>query len=331
MGPRIRMNDSRYRYSVYGIVVDSDMPLALPEYRDAGLARVELRRAPADAFRAARERARVDSTSEAWYRSAALEDGSAYVGWDTIGEFLVAADGAGIVWRRVERSSLESFQVYMLGQALSFALVKQRLEPLHATVVVVADRAVAFLGGNGSGKSSLAACFVNGGYLLLTDDLLLLHAGAGQFVAYPGPARIKLFPQIASRYFGGRADAVPMNPDTQKRILAIDADQHAAAPAPLAAIFTLAPPRDAGRNDCVRIDPLPPREALIEVVRGTFNRRLVDGDRLARQFDMAARISTFVPIKRIAYPRTLDRLADVRDAVLADVAPAAAALECAPC
>ena len=48
----------------------------------------------------------------------------------------------------------------MLGQALSFALVKQGFEPLHATVAVVDDEAVAFLGHNAFGKSTLtgASC-----------------------------------------------------------------------------------------------------------------------------------------------------------------------------
>src|SRR5207249_3480420 len=154
-----------------------------------------------------------DRRSDSWYRYASLRDGSIYVRWDTIGEFLVAADGCRITCRRVEASSPESFQVYMLGQALSFALVKQRFEPLHATVVVVNDRAVAFLGENGSGKSSLAACFVDAGHRLLTDDLLIVQERSNRLLAFPGPARIKLFPQIAGRFLGGVADRVPMNPD----------------------------------------------------------------------------------------------------------------------
>src|SRR5204863_102769 len=107
--------------------------------------------------------------------------------------------------RRFDGASAESFQVYLLGQALSFALVKQGLEPLHATVVVVDGQGVAFLGDNGYGKSSLAACFLEGGYRLLTDDLLLLKASGGDVLAYPGPPRIKLFPEVARRFLGDAA------------------------------------------------------------------------------------------------------------------------------
>ena len=47
------MNGLRYRYGVYGIVVVSDTPLALPLYADAGLGSVELHGAPASMFLAA--------------------------------------------------------------------------------------------------------------------------------------------------------------------------------------------------------------------------------------------------------------------------------------
>ena len=325
------MNGLRYRYGVYGIVVVSDTPLALPLYADAGLGSVELHGAPASMFLAATAGLRFDPASDSWHQYAALDDGSTYVRWGTVGEFLVAPDGRSIAWRRVDASSPESFQVYMLGQALSFALVKQRFEPLHATVVVVNDRAVAFLGENGSGKSSLAACFVDAGHRLLTDDLLIVQERSNRLLAFPGPARIKLFPQIAGRFLGGIADRVPMNPDTQKLILPIDDERSCTAPMPLDTIYSLAPPRGVGRTGSVRLDVLSPRAAFVELVKSTFNRRVVSPDRLVRQFEMAARISTLAAVRTISYPRTLERLADVRESILADLARGARSLECAPC
>lgn len=325
------MSDSRYRYGVYGVAVVSDTPLALPQYADAGLARVELRRAAAGAFDAAIADASFDVPADSWYRFAALPDGSIYVAWDGVGTFLVEPDGRAIAWSPADGSSLESVQVYMLGQALSFALVKQRLEPLHATVVVIGGLAIALLGENGSGKSTLAASLLDAGARLLTDDLLVVHERAGRLLAFPGAPRIKLFPQIASRYLSGVAAHGSMNPDTQKLILPLDDGRTSAAAVALGATYVVAPPREAGRGEDVRIDPLTPRDALIEVVKATFNRRLVNADRLARQFEMAARVSTLVPIKRLTYPRALDRLPQVRDAVLLDAAQTARGMACASC
>ena len=136
------------------------------------------------------------------FRYAHLQDRSSYVRWDDLGEFLVGGDGRGIACRRFAGAELESFQVYLLGQALSFALVKRGLEPLHATAVVIDGQAVAFIGSSGFGKSSLAASFLAAGHSLLTDDQLLLREQIGETLAYPGPARIKLFPPMARRFLG---------------------------------------------------------------------------------------------------------------------------------
>jgi hypothetical protein len=320
---------SRYRYCVYGIVVVSDTPLALPEYSHGGLGQVECLSAPASLFVTAMQGAGFDRR-DSWYRYAVLEDGSTYVRWDTVGEFLVAADGRQITCRRVEKSTGESFQVYMLGQALSFAMVRQRFEPLHATVVVVDDQAVAFLGDNGFGKSSLAACFLEVGYRLLTDDLLILRESSNRVLAYPGPPRIKLFPKIAKRFLGQTADSVHMHADTDKLILPIDEHRSCASPVALKTIYSLAAPRDACRRPSVSIETLSPREAFVELVKGSFNRQLVSPQRLERQFGFMARLTDLIAVKKLSYPRAINRLPEVRGRVLADLAPDASIVRSAP-
>jgi hypothetical protein len=304
-----------YRYSVYGIEVLSDTPLALTPCTGGGLATVAFRSAAEPDFLTAVETADFDSRSESWYRYAWLPDGSAYVRWEAVGEFLVAANGGCIRWRRFDESSIESFQVYLLGQALSFALVKQRLEPLHATVVTVDDRAVAFLGNSGAGKSTLAACFLEAGHRLVTDDLLLLHEESGRLLAYPGPPRLKLFPEIAGRFFPQIADGVAMNVDTEKLILGLDARLKETAPVALAAIYSLTTPDDDSATEGVHVEEFSRREAFFELVKSTFNRHLVSAERLARQFDAATRLSDLVPIARLRYPRSLDRLAEARESI----------------
>ena len=312
-------NGCCHRYCVYGIEIASDSPLTLPRYSHDVLGQVECRLAPASNFQKAIENAVLDSRSDSWYRLAIVDDGSIYVGWDLIGEFLVAPDGRRIICRRDERCAAESFQVYMLGQAFSFALVQQRFEPLHATVVVVNGRAVAFLGGHASGKSTLAACFLEAGYHLLTDDLLNLHESCDGIRAYPGPPRIKLFPGIARRFLGATADGVEMNPDTNKLILPIDEHRSCARPVPLEAVYLLAAPRESSRRHDLAIETLSPRQAFTALVSGAFNRALTGRQRLTRQFALMARVTDLVPVRKLVYPRALDRVEEVRDAVLDDL------------
>jgi hypothetical protein len=309
----------RHRYAVYGMAVESDVPLALPEYSHGGLGKVECLSAPASVFRAAVRGVDFDPRSDSWHRYASLPDGSTYVQWDAVGEFLVAADGSRIFWRRSRESCSESFQVYMLGQALSFAMVKQRFEPLHATVVAVDDRAVAFLGNSASGKSTLAACFIDAGYRLLTDDLLVLKESSEGILAFPGPPRIKLFPRVARLLLGDTATSVCMNAGTKKLIVPLGDHRMCDHPVTLSTIYSLAAPHEACRTSNVGIETLSVRQAFVELLRGTFNRRLVSRDRLARQFRAMATLAGLVPVKRLAYPRSIDRLGKVRGMVLADV------------
>ena len=175
--------ESRHRYGVYGIDIVSDHPLTMPAYSHDPLGRVECVRGAPAIFEAVRQTTALEPAPDAWHQYAALEDGSTYVCWEGVGEFLVAANGRRITSRPAADASRESFQVYMLGQALSFALVKQRFEPLHATAIVVDDRAIAFLGGSAFGKSTLAASFLAAGHRLVTDDLLILRSCADGIVA----------------------------------------------------------------------------------------------------------------------------------------------------
>jgi hypothetical protein len=307
------------RYGVYGVRVLSDAPLELPEYADDGLACVECVTAGPGAFAEALKDVSFRSRPGSWYRYGFLQDGSSYVRWDNVGEFLVSPDGRRVVCRREEKVSSESFQVYLLGQALSFALVKQGLEPLHATTVVVDGEAVAFLGSNAFGKSSLAASFLAAGHRLLSDDLLVLSESPRGAVAYPGPPRIKLFSAVARRVLGFGGDGPVMNADTDKRILPLDERQRCSEPTVLKAIYAVAAPRDACRAPGVRIGALSPRDAFVALVGGTFNRRLVNAERVERQFDAMASLADRIAVRTLTYPRTIDRLPDVRDAVLADL------------
>jgi hypothetical protein len=310
----------RHHYNVYGIGIDSDTPLALPRQTHAALCHVQCRRAPASTFaRTVKDTPGDELPSDSWYRYAALRDGSTYVRWNKVGEFLVTADGRRVDCRRERLSSAESFQVYLLGQALSFALVKQRFEPLHATSVVVNGQAIAFLGGSAFGKSTLAACFLSAGYSLLTDDLLIVHESSGRVLAYPGPPRIKLFPAVATRLLGTRR-GVEMNAGTSKLIVALDESRSCGSPVPLRRIYCLAVPRDACRQQGIGIQSLSPREAFVELIRGAFNRRLAGPKRLEQQFGIMARLSELVPVKRLVHPRAMTRLQEVRQRVLEDLA-----------
>jgi len=310
-----------YLYYIYGISLYSEIPLPLPDSGRGELAHIALRIAPASYFAEAIRGVSLEQADGSWYQFGRLADGSSYARWQGVGEFLVSGDGLQILCRQFEIASTESFQVYMLGQALSFALVKRGFEPIHATAVVVNAEAVVFLGDSGFGKSTLAASFISAGYQVLTDDLLILQPAGSRVLAYPGPARIKLFPKIARRFLGDAADGVRMNPDTEKLILPLNGKQMWQAPVPVKVIYSLAPPRDVFRKQSMRFETLTVREGFLELVKNTFNYRIIDAGRLKRQLEQTSRLVTLLPVRRLSIPRDLDQLPSFRETIIADLQP----------
>lgn len=308
-------------YFFYGMRLKSTMPLPGSKVRDSGNAGVELLSGSASLFCKARREAGISAKGGDWFQHARLPDGSDYVRWSGLFEFLVSADGRKIACRELNDASQEAFQTYLLGQVLSYALLKRGIEPLHATTVVIDEKAVAFLGNCGFGKSSLGAAFLRDGYPLLTDDLLVLKERGGRFVAYPGPPRIKLFPEIARTLLGERINGTPMNNQTPKLVIPLN-ENEAVPPQdtfPLGAIYVLTTPPARSHSRSITIRGLSPRRAFVELLKNTFNVIVVEPLRLERQFGLATRLATRVPVRSLSYPRDLGLLSRVRESILREV------------
>jgi hypothetical protein len=307
-------------YRIYGIRLSSQIQLPFADCESMQTVDVSLLAESPDFFREATRHAVMTPSPTRWYKYAQLGNGQSYLRWDDLFEFLVDADGRRIWCGWLGAASLESLQVYLLGHALSFALVKQGYEPLHATSVVIDGNAIAFMGSSGFGKSSLAAAFLADGHRLLTDDMLLLRRTDGGYEGQPGPRRIKLFPKIARRFLAGTAGAVPMNNETEKLVLQLSGDHSYSDGVPLRALYVLGPPREVRRKQSIQLISLTARETFIALIRGAFNHVIAGSERLTRQYTEYLNVASQVPARRIGYPRVLSMLPAVKEAILSDVA-----------
>jgi len=307
-------------YRLYGLTIASPIALPCPE-AEATDADVLFAEGTGLLFSRARLEAGLGPDASRWFEYARLSKGASYLRWSELYEFVVSGDGRGIAWRSLNGGNSAPFQSYLLSQVLSFALVRRGIEPLHATSVVIKGEAVAFLGDCGYGKSSLGAAFLQAGYHLLTDDLLVLKEEENRFVAYPGPPRIKLFPGIARRLLGERVNGTPMNHHTPKLVIPLGQNETASPQSalPLKAIYVLTPPSSRSRSHRITIRTLSARRAFVELVKNTFNTVIDEPGRLRRQFVLATRLAARVPLKSLSYPRTLARLPAVREAVRSDL------------
>jgi hypothetical protein len=282
-------------------------------------------KASPDCFLRATPARPVEHAAEDWFQRVALPDGSDYLRWTGLCEFSISPNGRRIACRALNGVSRETFQTYLLSQVLSCALLRQGIEPLHATVVVIRGQAVAFLGNCGYGKSSLGAAFLRAGYPILTDDMLVTSLPDRRHptvIAHPGPSRIKLFPGIAGTLLGHRRRrGARLNPGTNKLIIPLSGREHWGRAVPLRAIYVLRPPAPGRASRPVTIRPLAPRRACLDLIANTFNTIMTEPARLARQFKRAARLAAAVPMKSLSYPRSLAHLPAVLAAVQKDLAP----------
>jgi hypothetical protein len=247
-----------------------------------------------------------------WFSHCQLPDGSTHLRWRGLAEFVISRDGSSIGWRPLAPRTREALRGHLLTQVLSFSLLARGREPLHASAVAVPGGAIGFLGDCGAGKSSLTAAFLRAGHPLVTDDLLVLRGRKGGYAVEPGVPRIKLFPRVARRLLKGRRPGQRMVPGTRKLVFSVPHALSVRRPLPLHSLYVLA----KGRS--VRVLPVSPAVAFLEILRDAFNTVWVDRPRLVRQFQFARAVASRVRIRRITYPRRLSAIDEVREAILRD-------------
>jgi hypothetical protein len=240
--------------------------------------------------------------------SARLERGSDRfrLTFDDTGTFDVSLDGREIAWIPAVGADPDLAQVDLLGRVLSLAIHASGDLCLHASAVVIDGSAIAFLGPKGFGKSALAMALVSNGASLLTDDTLRLRLSP-RAVATPGPHSIRLWNDVADHL--GRRSAMVPEPDGGKLVgRSLPDDELSHEPAPLAALYLLAPVRPSVDLAGARRTLLPSVEATLGVIQHAKIALLLGKDEGAALLQRAASLASATPVFRLEVPRDLERL-----------------------
>jgi hypothetical protein len=168
--------------------------------------------------------------------------------------------------------------------------------------------AVAFLGGRGWGKSTLAAALHAQGHSLLADDVTALTVGIGCPTVSPGFPQLKLWPDVVVS-LGEALETLPrLHPLFEKRARRVTWE-FSQMDFPLRCIYVLAP------GPVPAIEPLRPQEALIELVRHWYGARfgieLLRPSGLSSFFLRCGNLAKRVPVYRLTRPSSLSTLRDV--------------------
>ena len=125
-------------------------------------------------------------------------EGGALLVVDKTARYFVA-DGSRIVVQPEEGASSRNVRLFLLGSAFGLLLHQRGLLPLHANAVEIDGRAVAFAGGPGAGKSTLAAWFSDRGFALIADDVAVIDFEGKTPIIQPGLPRLRLWERAIER------------------------------------------------------------------------------------------------------------------------------------
>jgi hypothetical protein len=223
--------------------------------------------------------------------------------------------GESIVLHPLKPIELEVLQGWVVGILMATLLRQRGLFVLHGSAVAKDGAAVAFLGGSGWGKSTLAAAFTERGYHFLTDDMLVLDMTGERPRVLPGHRFIRLHTDAASRLVG-EIEALPtVSSYTTKRVRAVDRVSDEAFP--LEKVYVL----DTASAEAHAVEPLGRQEALLHVVLHTRSKDLLT-EPSVRTSHLAecARLLQQVPVASLRRIRSLDALPDLLDTIEADLA-----------
>ncbi len=178
---------------------------------------------------------------------------------------------------------------------------------LHGSAVQAGGRAVAFVGGSGGGKSTLAAVLCAAGARLITDDLLRLIVDGDEVRAAAGPPEIRLRP-AAAQLAAGLAGEASQTADGRTAVRVEEG-----AESPLATIIIPSPDREIAE---VHAERLSGAEALVELGRYPRAAGWRPPEVRAARFRALAQVSRAVPVFRARIPWGPPFAEDLAEALL---------------
>jgi hypothetical protein len=191
------------------------------------------------------------------------------------------------------------WQRLLIGQVLPLAAVLCGLEVLHASAVALDDRAVAFVGRTGSGKTSLALNLVLRGAGFVCDDVLALEPQPYDSTrAHPGPGLANLRHDEAARLREPHRTTpyAVIGEDEQGLRIALQRVEHAL---PLSRIYFI---ERGAANDALTLEAT--QDARL-VLGATFNLLVRTRERMARQLDLSSRVAATAELFRMRIPPTI--------------------------
>ena len=233
-----------------------------------------------------------------------------------VGDFDIDIDRRIIRCYRQADAPEYTMRHLLLDQVLPLLVGDRSHLAVHASAIATPRGAVVLLGASGHGKSSLAACLAHRGHPVLSDDCCVLRGSSGAFDVVPSYPGIRLKPDAVAGAWQPGADGPSVAHDSTK--VRVGGAPFAEAPVPIAALYTIAPRAALAAARDITIDPVSPRQAMLNLVDYTFHLDIHDEPRMRQAFDLAGDVAGRHRSRSLVFPWDLTRIDRVADAILQD-------------
>lgn len=225
-------------------------------------------------------------------------------------------DGEVVTYDMLKPLSDDLLRSFVQGALLAAVLRQRHLLVLHGSAVSDGERAVAFLGNSGWGKSTLAEYFCQRGYELITDDVMVVTPGTETEPARipPGVKQVRLRPASAERLVEDYEDLPLVTEISPKRLRVLKGEDERSIP--LAKLYVL----QRRTSDANRITPLDPQQVPLHFVAHTHSTNwITDPAYIAEHFKQCTQLAKHTPVGLLERILSLDALPDIFDLVQEDI------------
>lgn len=213
-------------------------------------------------------------------------------------EFRISADLRTVTAHRYPGARPGIENVLASGAQMAFQLYLRGTLVLHASAVQVGGSTIAFTGGSGRGKSTMATLLCGDGARILTDDILAVDWQDDLPVGRVGSPDIRLRKGADVLVEGFEADRPERRTSADARQVLTPATR-ADGVAPIRAIYLPIPSRELERPEIRRLRA---SDALFVLVNTPRLFGWVDQRVRAQQFELMARLVESVPVSLVHVP-----------------------------
>lgn len=201
---------------------------------------------------------------------------------------------------------------FLLGAALPVLLLQRGLFVLHASAVALcspesggAERAVAFLGNSGQGKSTMATALYQRGHRALADDTIALAVTKSEVpLLYPALPHLKLRAPSVEALGEEPARLSRWHAGDDSFVLPLSS-VHSHEPAPLKCFYVLE------ESVALEVEQLPLPEALMSLMQHSYSIGLLPDSEMGGSFEACSQLVQQTPVFKLRRPRNFARLPDV--------------------